>query len=389
MMISRLISVVFLLVLNFQMFGDITLNNYNRSQQENSIRILDISPGRLLGMSREREEYYVVDSISSKLENRILLQIHQLKDGALKETVHLKYGDCASPSELCDPTFVQYHDNKFFIYDVNKKISVFDSRFTWLFSSRYYRSRHFVDFFGKEPNYKFVLGASVIKGDKIDLSVLLNSFGDNHLVENEITIETYSSEYKRKRYTKNGTQFVDFPYFIPMVSGFQQNGKIIYSINTKNIYTIYDPLDGSKKVVPVPKLKGKLFSENDAKLAGYFKTDGFEERKKKSGLVIRYSPHHEKVYHLGMHNVGENQLGFISDLNCESMLMQIDIFNCQTGKYIKQVNLPVGKNFTSAISIYGPGFRHTFFDFDRGVYIWQDVNNEFETITCLGVLEKD
>ncbi len=386
---SRWIYVVFFLSFNFHIFGDITYGSNNKSQFESSVTILEISHGRLMGMSREREEYYVIDSISSKLENQILLQVHQLKDGALKETVHLKYGDCASPSELCDPTFVQYHDNKFFIYDLDRKISIYNSEFIWLYSSRYYKNRHFVNFWGEDSSYFFVFGEQIIKRDQGELSVLLNSFSKSHLIQEDKIIDKFFVEYKRKRYTNNGVQFVDIPYFCPIVNGFEQSGKIVYCINTRNNYVVFDPANGSKKNVSVPQLKEKVYTEKEAQLAGYFKTDGFEERRKKAGLVLRYTPYHEKVFHLGMMNVGENLLGFISSIDFGSNTIDVDVIQAKTGEFVETVKLPAGKSFFKGLSMAGPGFNQSYFCYDKNVYIWQDVNDEYETITCLGVLKKD
>jgi len=182
---------------------------------------------------------------------------------------------------------------------------------------------------------------------------------------------------------------VEVPYFSPIINGFEQCGKIIYCINTKNNYSIYDPVSGSKKVVIVPQLEGKVYSGKEARLAGYFKTDGFEERRKKAGLVLKYIPYHEKVYHLGMVKISKDLVGFISSIDFRSTDIMVEIIHVNTGKYIESVKLPVGKNFFKGLSMVGPGFNQTFFCYDKQVYIWQDVDDDFETITCFGVLKKE
>ena len=342
---------------------------------------LDSSPGQLLGMSRERAEYYVWDQMESEIEEKTIIYIRSMKDGSLKKTVYLEKGDCSAPNEFCGPTFIQFHDGKFFIFDVDKKIVVFDEDFNVLYSSRYYQGRHFVDFFGNGPNYRFVLGKDDIISDRIDLSIDLYSIDQRHLVKPETPIDSFQAELKRKRTVNNGVRNIDFLYFTPTIHGFEQKGFIIYSINTQNTYTIYNPKTAAKRIITLPQLTAKLYTLEEARKTGYFKTDGIEEKRKKRGLIFHYTPHHQKTFHLGMLKTGPDTIGIISKLDCQTMTLHIDIIQTQTGKPITQYRVPAGKSFTRAIALSGPGFRPTFINHPSKTYIWQDVSPDFETIT--------
>ena len=342
---------------------------------------LDASSGQLIGMSRERLEYYVWDEVESEIEEKVVIYIRSMKDGSLKKTVHLKKGDCAAPIELCAPTIIQYHDDKFFIYDVNKKIVVFDKDFQYLYSSRHYQSRHFVDFFGDAPCDQFVIGKSAIKGEQIEMSIIQNSLDHRHLVKTEVVIDSRQEELKRKLSTNNGVRTIAFLYFTPSTYGFEQNGSIIYSFNTQNTYMVYNPKTATKKTIALPQLKAKLYTLEEARQTGYFKTDGQEERWKKRNLIVHYTPYQQKTFHLGMLKTGPATIGFITELNCKTMIMRIDIFQTQTGKHIFHFHVPAGKSFTRAISLFGPGFRPTFIDYPTKTYIWEDFSPDFEKIT--------
>lgn len=304
-----------------------------------------------------------------------------MTDGGLKKTVYFKKGDCAAPNEFCAPTFMQFHDGKFFIYDVDKKIVVLDKDFNYLFSSRHFERRHFVDFFGDGPNYQFVLGKIQMKDEKRDLLIILHSIDRQHLVKNEAVIDSFQVEIKRKRSESNGVLTFDFLYFTPIINGFEQNGSIIYSINTQNSYTIYYPKTATQKRITVPQLKDRLYTLEEARKTGYFKSDGIEERWKKRGLIAHYTPYHKETFHLGMLKTGPDTIGFISELNCKTMILRVDIFQTQTGKPITNIQIPAGYNFTRSINLGGPGYRLSFIDYPSKTYIWQDYSPDFETIT--------
>jgi hypothetical protein len=351
------------------------------------VATLDSSPGQLLGMSRERSEYYVWDNVESEIEEKMVIYIRSMKDGALKKTVYLKKGDCAAPNELCAPTFLQFHDGKFFIYDVNHKIVVYDKDFNYLYSSRYYQSRHFVDFFGNGPNYRFVIGKSDIKGEKIEMSININSLDNQHLVKTAAAIDSFQAKLKRKRTVNNGVRNIDYLFFTPTIHGFEQKGSIIYSANTQNSYTIYNPKTATKKVITLPQLKAKLYTLEEARKTGYFKTNGIEEKRKKRGLIFHYTPYHKETHHLGMLKTGPDTIGFISKLDSQTMTLHIDIIQTQTRKPITQYHVPAGKSFTHGIALSGPGFRPTCIDHPTKTYIWQDHSPDFEKVTKYSRIE--
>ncbi len=313
----------------------------NQHNQKNSLKLkfgnykltkYKVVKGEFLGASHERKEYYVIDNIASKLENKIVIKVFSTNDGKLLKEIKLNKGDITSPSLLSAPTYIQSLDENYFIYDLTEKIAVFDKDFNWKFSSRFHSNRNFIDFFKDKQRFYFLLGA-------------------------------WSRKY----------------------NGFEKGGKLLYTITTENKYFIYNLENKKEKSINLSYLKGKIFETDDAQKAGYYRSDGLEEeRYLKTGLKINYVPYDKEIYHLGMYDVGIDKIGIVGDINLSEMQIRLDILNFEIGEYFESIKFPIGKNFLKGISKFGPQFRPSFFDYAKGVYIWEDKDeNNLESITIL------
>lgn len=367
----------------------------NQHNQKNSLKLkfgnykltkYKVVKGEFYGASHEKEEYYVIDKIESKMGNKIIIKVFSTNNGNLLKEIKLNKGDIASPSLLSSPTYIQFLDENYFIYDLNAKITVFDKDFNWKFSSRFHSDRNFIDFFKDKQKICFILGALSRKRKFSDFNIETNEIqtDNNNIVKKTGKIHSFSEERKRHLKIKDGVRVLGINYFTPAVYGFEKKGKLLYTITTKNKYFIYDLKNKKEKPIDLSYLKGRIFKADDAQKAGYYRSDGWEERRLKNGLKINYVPYDKEIYHLGMYDVGIDKIGFVGDINLSEMQIRLDILNFETGEYLESIRLPVGKNFLKGIEAFGPQWRHSFFDYAKGVYVWEDKDeNSLESITIL------
>ena len=367
----------------------------NQHNQKNSIKLkfgnynltkYKVVKGEFFGASHEREEYYVIDNIASKLENKIVINIFSTNDGKFIKEIKLNKGNIESPSLLYAPTYIQSLDENYFIYDLTEKIAVFDKDFNWKFSSRFHSNRNFIDFFKDKQKIYFLLGAWFRKNNGLDFAVEINEIQteNNNIVKKTGEIHSFSEEIKRHLTIKNGVKILGIDYFTPAVYGFEKKGKLLYTITTENKYSIYNLKNKKEKSIDLSYLKGKIFKTDDAQKAGYYRSDGWEEKKAKTGFKINYVPYDKEIYHLGMYDVGIDKIGIVGGINLSEMQIRLDILNFEVGEYFESIKLPIGKNFLKGISLFGPGFRPSFFDYAKGVYVWEDKDkNSLESITIL------
>jgi predicted transposase YbfD/YdcC len=389
--LKKIILCLFVFIILFPNCKD---NNHHN--QKNSLKLkfgkykltkYKVVKGEFLGASHEREEYYVIDKIASKMENKIIIKVFSINDGNLLNEIKLNKGDIASPSLLCSPTYFQSLDDNYFIYDLTEKIAVFGKDFNWKFSSRFHSNRNFIDFFKDKQKFYFLLGAWSKKHNGFDFAVEINEIQteNNNIVKKTGEIHSFSEKIKRHLTIKDGVKILGIDYFTPAVYGFEKKGKLLYTITTENKYFIYDLKNKIDKSINLSYLKGKIFKADDAQKAGYYRSDGLEEKRYlKTGLKINYVPYDKEIYHLGMYDVGIDKIGIVGDINLSEMQIRLDILNFEIGEYFESIKLPIGKNFLKGISKFGPQFRPSFFDYAKGVYVWEDKDkNSLESITIL------
>ena len=163
----------------------------------------------------------------------------------------------------------------------------------------------------------------------------------------------------------------------PFTDGFVKNEKFFYTSMAENRLFVYDIKAKKITTIELSYLTSKTYSQEDAARFGYYKSDGWEERFLKiNKKKIVYLPHPEPVYHFGIHNVGEEKIGIVGDIDLVQMKFRLDVIHSASYKYIESIWFPIGIGFRIKISKSNRGFINNYFNVDRGIFIWEDIEGE-------------
>ena len=118
-------------------------------------------------------------------------------------------------------------------------------------------------------------------------------------------------------------------------------------------------------------LKGTNYTKEVVqKMGQYFRSD--ESNKRWSNLKYlknEYIPFGEKIYHLGMYDVGKNKIGFIGKINHHTKEFRLDVFNINDLEYEKSIWFPIVNSILWSWAQFKRLGYFTFFDIDKHIFI--------------------
>jgi len=360
----------------------VTLSCGAKKQEEKKILIGDVNiklkvlenidqkkvDGSILGADFKRKHVYIRELLP---ENRNhIIRLVDITNGKVVQRVPLRAGDFQSPDEFSEPTHIQYLDGKYYIFDHNDKIVVFDDKFHRLNSSMIHGSRSFVDFYNEGESIFFLLGRRRIKRKNLTCNALLYRLEKSQRPVEESKIFTTDQPsawalHDKKHY------YVGF--FWPNCWGFEKDGEIYYSDNQQKKYYLYDLKTREKTAFELPYLKENSFSAEDAQKLGNYKNPLWPKKMKHKVVYIKSK---QPVYHFGLFDVGEKKIGLIAEIDVDKLTFRMDVLNSLSGKYLWSIKLPFGEGFMRMISTGDSGFLRHHINLDEGYYLWSDVDEE-------------
>ncbi|NIM17951.1 MAG: hypothetical protein GTO45_23100 [Candidatus Aminicenantes bacterium] len=324
--------------------------------------------GYLRGVNFERSEVYIEGLIPE--DNKYVIRLLDVYTGEEKNKIRLQMGDFQSPGDFAMPVYIQFLDEKYFILDGVFKIVVFDNNFNYLFTSMFQQHRYFLDFYSHGENIYFLLGKKM------------------HL-EKEYRCRTELYEVVRNRrpafarklhecrhqpaYVRDGRKYYHVGYFWATSWGFEKDGNIFYSDSGENKYYRYNLDTKEKAVFELPFLKAKKYSNEDAEKMSQYKDTGWSKKMRRK---VVYIPGSDAIFHFGLYDVGKGKIGIVGEIDADQMRLRLDILGQENGHYNGSIRLPFGKTFIIRNSTEDLGYYYSYFDLDRGIYIWGDLEGE-------------
>jgi len=327
----------------------------------------------LTGCDFNRNEIYV--ETAPKSRDKIFIQIIDIETGTVKKELPVRRGGFQSPTDFYNPTYMEFLGGKYYIVDQMEKIVVFDEKFNYLYSNMFSKHRCFLDLFQSGDRIFIAIGTRFPYKTIYRCGIELYEMETNKkpgLIKSlyEVDIKKISSKDKEKK-------FFFHSVLCPFTDGFVKNENFFYTSMTENFFYVYDLNKKKITVVKLSYLTPKTYSKEDAARFGFYKSDGWEERFLKTNKKkIVYLPHPEPVYHFGIHDVGENKIGIVGDIDLVQMKFRLDIIDSTSYIYRESIWFPIGIGFIIKISKSNRGFINNYFDVDKGIYVWEDIEGK-------------
>jgi hypothetical protein len=353
--------------------ADVLISDVKLIEKEIDIMNTFSVPEFIIGRDFNRNEIYVKNNFKSR--ERIFIQMIDIETGILKKEFTVKRGDFQSPTDFYSPSYMEFLDGKYYVVDQMEKIVVFDENFNHLYSNMFHKFRYFVNFFQSYDRIFLAIGTRLPEISLIRSQIELYGIENNRkpgfkksLYEVDIKIKPGSDSKKRHHFS--GVLWAS-------TDGFVKNGNFFYTSMNQNRFYIYGLKTEKITAVELSYLTPKTFSREDAARFGFYKSDGWEEKFLKTNKKkIVYIPYPDPVYHFGIHDVGEDKIGIVGDIDLEQMKFRLDIIDSNLFTYLESIWFPIGIGFKTKVSFSNRGFTNNYFDVDKGIYIWQDVEGE-------------
>ena len=347
---------------------------------EKEVEILETKKlaGYPIGCDLNRGEVYIVSELKSS--RKFLIKIVNIETGEIKRDFEINAGDFRSPTEFYNPSHVQYVNGNFYVIDQYEKFVVFDEDLNYSYSSMFHAVRKFVDIFHWQNNIYFLIVLT-----KNNFKSTANNVDIFQLKKNEKPIY-FTGLYKNIDYpsilsTYRKEKTFNKGYFWPSIRGFEKNGTIYFSTGLDRKLHVYNLESKTSKVFELLFLTPHKYKNKDAKQIGYYKSGGWEDKLKKDyNTEVLYVAFPAELYHFGIYDVGSNQIGIVSGLELENMMLHIDIIeiNLNELKYIESINLPFSTGFIRSIAHNSNDFVKTCLDMEKCIYVWLDPDEQEE-----------
>jgi hypothetical protein len=354
-------------------------NSFNISNVNLDIKDIEIIKtktfeGLLLGGDFDRNEIFI--QLTLYPDSNHSIGIIDIETENQKKTFSLRKGGVQSPTDLNNPTYMQFLDNRYYLVDWFDKILVFDYELTYLYTNMFHISRYFIDFYKKNGELFFVIGNRSAGPEMNTCSIEIFKMIERkkqefkrRIGENYHKSLYYKWESDEKRLHKGVLWSSDW--------GFEKEGKIYFAHGGERQYFVYDLNNESLAAINLDYLQGKKYSDNEARIVGYYKSNGWEEKfykDFKQKVLYRALP--DKIYYFGFYDVGENKIGIAGDLDLERMKFRLDVFNANSREYLGSIWLPIGHGFFRHLHSDDRDFFRERINVDRGIYIWLDLEGE-------------
>jgi len=353
--------------------ADVLISGIKLVEKEIDIMNTFTVPEFIMACDFNRNEIYVANQVKSR--DKIIIQMIDIKTGAIKKEYPLRRGDFQSPTDFYSPTYMEFLDGKYYVVDQMEKIVVFDENFNHLYSNMFPKIRYFIDFFQSDDRVFFAIGTRLPYISFSRSQIELYGMENNRKPGFKESLYEVDTKVKPKSDRENRLYFTGVLW--PSTDGFVKNGNFFYTSMSENRLYVYALKTKKLTAVELSYLNPKTYSREDAARFGFYKSDGWEEKFLKTNKKkVVYVPYPETIHHFGIHDVGENKVGVVGDIDLEQMKFRLDIIESNSYTYIKSIWFPIGVGFKIKISDSNRGFINNYFDVDKGIYIWQDVEGE-------------
>lgn len=326
--------------------------------------------GYLRGVNPDKNEVYV--SMIYPEKNNHIVKIINPQTGDEAKSIRFPRGDPQSPTDFEEPSFIEYLDGKYYVLDHIDKIVAYDSGFKYLYTGMFYNHRIFIDFYIYNNDVYFLFGNSKNLLTEYRYNIESYCFRKG---KKPVKVETiFETNRHETPYVRNGNKYFYIIFFQSSNWAFEKDGNIFYADNRENKYYRYNLTSKKIDAFELPYLKSKRYSKEEAIKAGQYKGFNWEKVIKRLKPVI--VPAADATYHQGIYDVGKNKIGIIADLDMSSYTFRFDVFDSRTGQYNFSIRLPFGEGFLRRTSSENLGYLQSYIDFDRGMYVWPDMDEE-------------
>ncbi|UCH94935.1 MAG: hypothetical protein JSV88_32425 [Candidatus Aminicenantes bacterium] len=200
--------------------------------------------GYLIGVSWERNEVYVNSILP--VDNKCITMIIDPMTGEEKKSIGFFLGDPQSPTHFASPSYIEYLDKKYYVFDHIYKIVVYDTNFNYLYTSMHYNLRIFVDFYTYDNDIYYMFGKSRNLGENYRYNIQLYRLPEG---KKPNLVDDLYETYHESPYPKNRDKYYHIIFFRSSNWGFEKDGNIFYGDNRENKYYRYSL--ASKKKSPL------------------------------------------------------------------------------------------------------------------------------------------
>lgn len=330
-------------------------------------------PGAFIGSNLADNEIFTrTEDYDS---NQFVISIIDIDAPEIPKLFKLPIGDSASPTEFALPTHLRRLDGKLCIADAYSKTVVLDNHFNQLYSGMFNHINYFIDYFQHNGELLLLVGYPKIGEGQRLANVELYTLQKNKPPVLKKTLD--SIPIPILPLGSNTGKEVQFGPIWPTVRGFEKQGKIYWSCGSRNYYSIYDIATGAQTTVQLPYLIPKRFTQEEINQLGDM-TIGLHKAKlmKRVGRKIIYIPYEAPFYHLGLHDLGPNQIGIIANLDIPQKKFRLDIIDQKTGRAVSSIHLPAGYRFLREISDKPKGLPTMAINIPNGLYTYCDIKGE-------------
>ena len=346
----------------------------------NEAKIIEtkVYKGVFRGVNFDRNEIYILTPPTG--ENTHNIEIIDIRDDKTLKTIKLRRGDFQSPTDVYDPSYMQFLNNRYYIIDQFHKILVFDQNLNYLYTRMFKgdNCRYFIDFFYRGGNAFFVIGEKHFGPEESKCS--FNIFKIIEKKKMELYKKIHETSHKSNNYTLR-TRNVIRGEIWPSTWGFEKDGKIYFCNGEEKQYYVYDLDLKNLECIKVDFLKGKKSSNKDAEKIVYdiFKSgDLYEEIKRKHNTTFKFISYPEMIYYFGFYDVGENKLGIAGDIDLERLAFRLDIIKIDSKEYVGSIWLPIGHGFLRTLDENYTGLFQNEINIDKGMFVYTDIEEENE-----------
>jgi hypothetical protein len=338
----------------------------NPEIKEAGIEIIDQKTieGYLTGVSWEKNEIYVNSLLP--VDNKCITRIIDPRAGGAGKNVGFPLGDSQSPILFTEPSYIEYLDGKYYVFDHLYKIVVYDNEFNYLYTSMYYSHRIFGDFYTYNNDVYYIFGKSKNLGENYRCNIELYRLPEG---KKPVLIEELYETFHESPYPRNEDKYYHIIFFRSSNWGFEKDGNIFYADNRENKYYRYSLASKKTGAFELAYLKAVKYSQEEAEKASLYKNMDLTVKGLKTVIV----PAAEASYHQGLYDVGKEKIGIAADINVRDFTFRLDIFDSRTGQYRFSIRLPFGEGFLRRTSSQNLGYLQTYIDVDRGLYVWPDL----------------
>ncbi len=347
---------------------------------------------QLGGFNVERNEFYILDYITEVVKKNIILTVYDIDTMKEKKKVRLKMGPFMAPGRFSTPLYdVSYFNGKYYVFE--GKISVFDENFDFKYTTFVADLRKY--FLSNSIDYM------MYKGQVSPLLVLYDERGYTYKNWNMIfDIKIYNL---RKNYKAKEVAFVDsfmlkdlrpiikrkkgankwyYNYFIPRVFAFFMDNKIVYGIGTQKGYYLYDYIKKEKKFIKTDWLLEEKYDNEDAKRIALYKKQDINERPlfKHKWKAIYRSFIEYPLYYQYVVRISDNEMVFLRDIDTKEKSLSAYFINMRTGECNKILRIPYPHHLNHMKVAVPYMYRVFYIDYEKGIYIYGDRDDEWNEI---------